>query len=510
MLIRALKPATPRHLGASIGICLLIVILAALTVAPAAASPSPLVDQAPQVIGGPVAAFTITAPTQTSSNLSARVFEPVTFDATASQGAGLAYGWTFGDGTPAVSGQKATHLFDLVDDYQVTLAIASASGATVATTQSLRIVPAVPALVSDPPMQQVAIGAVIPVTLYIRAPGPATITASLTGDLITGKPVEFSTGDALAYASLTGQVANESNPTIDQSIIQTPGSVPLKGNVGVQIAYKTSAGASVEMVYQMDLQKNVSPALGVWSITYPNFSLITGKTDPAQPDLDSYYLKGDPGFHHPDDPLVRRYAMIAARAGGALSDDPARVMENVYSYVTGLLGSDDPAQIDSDTLVAQKISSGILVPGQRAQKYICIGQTYFLSSLSRTLGLPSRELTIALANPVSQSSSGAWTVDYVQEGATEVWYAGSWHLYDTWLKIRQLDDYLVQKYAYQAWYSNSAQSTQLTAKNGDPLGLYGHDFAIGEYEGIPASWNEWNLRASKERSGVTIVDFPTS
>jgi len=334
LLIRALKPATPRHLGASIGICLLIVILAALTVAPAAASPSPLVDQAPQVIGGPVAAFTITAPTQTSSNLSARVFEPVTFDATASQGAGLAYGWTFGDGTPAVSGQKATHLFDLVDDYQVTLAIASASGATVATTQSLRIVPAVPALVSDPPMQQVAIGAVIPVTLYIRAPGPATITASLTGDLITGKPVEFSTGDALAYASLTGQVANESNPTIDQSIIQTPGSVPLKGNVGVQIAYKTSAGASVEMVYQMDLQKNVSPALGVWSITYPNFSLITGKTDPAQPDLDSYYLKGDPGFHHPDDPLVRRYAMIAARAGGALSDDPARVMENVYSYVT--------------------------------------------------------------------------------------------------------------------------------------------------------------------------------
>jgi hypothetical protein len=119
-------------------------------------------------------------------------------------------------------------------------------------------------------------------------------------------------------------------------------------------------------------------------------------------------------------------------------------------------------------------------------------------------------LTIALANPVTQGASGAWTVDYVQEGATEVWYNSAWHLYDTWLKIRNLDDYLIQKYAYQAWYSNSAQTTQLIAKNGDPLGLFGHDFAIGEFEGFPASYNEWNYRASKERSGVTIADFPTS
>ena len=512
-MLRNQKPAAPagRNRLFIIGVCLLAISLATLRVSAASANPSRVSDDTPQVLGGPAAAFTIFLPGQSGSNANAHVHDSVAFDASASQGSGLAFGWSFGDGTPVAGGQKATHAFDLVDDYQVRLTVADTAGRTSSTTQTLRVIPVVQALVSDPPLKQVAIGAVIPATLYISAPGPVTISTSLSSDLIKGSPVTFSTGDTLALAALSGQVANESNPTIDQQIIQTPGgSIPLKGNVGVLVSYKTSAGAGVDLVYPMDLQKDPSPVKGVWSITYPNFSLVTGKTDPTQPDLDGYYLRGDPGFHHPDDPLVRRYAMVAARAGSALPDDPAQVMENIYSYVGGLLGSDDPAQIEPDTYTAQKIADGVLVPGQRAQKYICIGQTYFLASLSRTIGLPSRELTVALANPVSQSASGLWTVDYVQEGATEVWHDNSWHLYDTWLHIRQLDDYLIQKYAYQAWYSNSAQRTQLTAKNGDPLGLYGHDFAIGEYEGIPASWSEWTLRARRERSGVTVVDFPTS
>jgi PKD repeat protein len=509
LLIQAVNSLRFRSIGALFGLC---VLLAAFTSSPAGANPLSVTGQVPQVIGGPVAAFIITSPAQhPGSNPTAHVQETVTFDASASKGNGLTYGWYFGDGTPGVSGQKAIHTYSQVDDYQVTLAIVDASGANTSNTQSLRIMPAIQAAVSNPPNKQVAIGAVVPVTLYLKAPGPSVITAKLNGDLINSPAIQFATGDDLAYAQLSGQVANEANPTIDQSIIRTPGgTVPLKGAVGVELTYNTSSGSNVDLVYQLDLQKDLNPAQGTWSITYPDFSIITGKTDPSQPDENGYYLKGDANFHHPNDPDVRRYAMIAARAGGPLPDDPAQVMENVYSYVTGLLGSDDPANLDSDTTVVQKIDDGILVPGARAEKYICIGQTYFLSSLSRTLGLPSRELTIALANPVSQNASGAWTVDYVQEGATEVWYNSSWHLYDTWLKVRQLDDYLLQKYGYQAWYANSPQTTQLIAKNGDPLGLYGHDFAIGEFEGFPANYNEWNYRASRQRNGVTIVDFPTS
>ncbi|MGI8553915.1 MAG: hypothetical protein ACR2PL_24475, partial [Dehalococcoidia bacterium] len=214
--------------------------------------------------------------------------------------------------------------------------------------------------------------------------------------------------------------------------------------------------------------------------------------------------------HHPDDPLVRKYAIQAARAGGAFPNDPAQVMENIYTYVGGLFNSDDPAQIDPDNVVAQKISSGVLVPGQRSEKYICISQTYFLASLSRTLGLPSRELTIALANPDTQSArTGAWTVKYVQEGATQIWFNNSWHLYDTWLRIRNLNDYLVRKYAFQAWYSYSPQRYNLQAKNGDPLGLFGHNFAIGEDEGVPADPTMWYLMDKQQRDGLVITNFPT-
>jgi len=204
----------------------------------------------------------------------------------------------------------------------------------------------------------------------------------------------------------------------------------------------------------------------------------------------------------------------AARAGGTFPSDPAQVMENLYSYVGGLFGSDDPALLEPDTVIAKKIASGELVPAQRTEKYICISQTYFLSSLSRMLGLPSRELTIALGNPnVRDSSSGAWTVKYYQEGATQIWFGGAWHLYDTWLRVRTMPDYLSDrlaspKIAYVAWYAYSPQSFELRAKNNDPLGLYGHNFAVGEEEGTPASPEEWYLLDLQQRTGLTISNLP--
>lgn len=502
-----------RHFFASIAAVALLLGVA-LPAGQAIAGPLPLIEQQAtpqQPSGGPVASFNVGVPNQVGPNGNGRVHDALVFDASSSQGAGLGYTWNFGDNSQPATGQRVTHAFGLVDDYSVTLTVADASGRTNSSTQSVRVAPIVDSVVSDPPLKQIMLGAVIPALLYVQAPGPSTVNASLTGDLINGKPAAFSTGDALSYATLSAQVANETNATVNQQIIQTPGgTIPLQGNVGLDLTYQTSAGKNVDLTYTMSLQKDRDASKGVWAITYPNYSLITGTTDPSAPDTDGYYLKGDPGFHHPDDPLVRKYAMQAARGGGILPDDPAQVMENLYSFTGGLFGSDDPAQIEPDNVVAQKIASGALVPGRRDEKYICISQTYFLSSLSRTLGLPSRELTIALANPVSQGRSGAWTVDYVQEGATEVWFDQSWHLYDTWLRIRNLDDYLNAKYAYQAWYAFDVQNYDLVAKNGDPLDLYGHNFAIGEEEGTPADPNSWYLRQRKQRAGVTVDGFPTS
>lgn len=464
-----------------------------------------------QTSSAPVAQFSVSVVGASDPTQNARVHAPVAFDASASQGTGLSYAWNFGDNSTPASGAKVTHAFATVDDFMVTLTVTDATGQTATSSQTVRVVPYIDSLVGEPVISQVVPGEEVPIHLNIQAPGPATITASLSGDLMTSDPVDFSTIDQLEYVVLKGDVANEKNATIEKQIIEKPGgSIPLQSNVGVNVTYKTSAGTKVDLSFLGSLQKDTDPSKGYWSITYPDFSSIVGPTDPSQPDVENYYLKGDPGFHHPDDPLVRRYAIEAARGDGLFPTDPAQVMDNIYTFVGGLFGSNDPARLEPDTVVAQKIADGTLVPGQRDEQYICISQTYFLSSLSRTLGLPSRELTIALANPISQDSQGAWTVSYVQEGATQVWFAGAWHLYDTWLRIRKLSDYLIRKYAYQAWYTYSPQNYELRAKNGDGLGLYGHNFAIGEDQGVPADPSQWNLLDRETQSGITISGWPGS
>jgi PKD repeat protein len=464
-----------------------------------------------QTSAAPVAQFSFGVPGVSTANQNPQVHDLIRFDASTSQGAGLTYAWNFGDNSPSATGTPVNHSFTTVDDFNVTLTVTDNAGRTATSTQSVRIVPLIQALVGTPPLQQVVPAGAIPVQLEIQAPGPTTLSASLTGDLITSKAVKFSTKDEIEAVTLNGVVADESNATIASQIIQTPGgSVPLNGNVNFDVTYQTSAGQSVDLSYVASLLKDPDPSKGTWAITYPNLSIVTGTGDPSQPDVNGYYLNGDPGFHHPNDPLVRKYAIQAARAGGMFPSDPAQIMENIYAYVGGLFNSDDPAQIEPDTVVAQKIASGELVPGQRDEKYICISQTYFLSSLARTLGLPSRELTIALAKYKSQdANTGDLTVTYVQEGATQVWFANAWHLYDTWLRIRNLADYLKQYYAYRAWYSFSPQSFELQAKDGSGLGLYGHDFAVYEEDGGAAGGDTWKLAEQNQRSGITIDNFPS-
>ena len=461
---------------------------------------------------GPVAQFSFGVPGVTDPNQNPQVHDLIRFDATGSQGNGLSYAWNFGDGSPNATGTPVNHSFTTVDDFTVALTVTDSAGQTASTSQTVRVVPIIQALVGIPPLQQVIPAGDLPVQLDLEAPGPRSLTATLTGDLITSKPTAFSTRDEIEAVALDGLVADENNPTIAQQIIQKPsGTVPLSGNVNFDISYQTSAGTTVDLGYVASLLRSSDPSSGVWAITYPNFSIVTGPGDPSEPDVNGYYLSGDPGFHHPNDPLVRKYAIEAARAGGMFPSDPAQVMENIYAYVGGLFNSDDPAQVEPDTTVAQKIASGELVPGKRSEKYICISQTYFLSSLTRTLGLPSRELTIGLANPVSQDpNTGVWTVTYVQEGATQVWFANAWHLYDTWLRIRNLDDYLIRHYAYRAWYAFSAQNFELQAKDGAGLGLFGHDFAIYEDTGGAAGGDTWKAVQQNERQGTTIAGFPAS
>src|SRR5438105_2500610 len=135
-----------RFLFPALSVCILATAALLFPVVPANASPSLASDLVSQQAGAPTAAFTISTPGQSGANINASVHAQVTFDATPSQGGALGYTWTFGDGTTG-NGQKITHAFGLVDDYTVTLTVGNAAGQTASTTQTLRVVPLVQALV---------------------------------------------------------------------------------------------------------------------------------------------------------------------------------------------------------------------------------------------------------------------------------------------------------------------------------------------------------------------------
>ncbi len=246
------------------------------------------------------------------------------------------------------------------------------------------------------------------------------------------------------------------------------------------------------------------PRPASWSITYPSYLPIVGR--PAnEDDVDNYYLTGDKDFHAADDPSLRRWAIKIARNGGIFPNDPQRAADNIYRYVNGLLGIGDPGELQTDLVLLNRIINGTLVPGARHGEYICIAHAYFVSSLTRELGLPTRELTIGLARPNYQDNSGAWHVTYYQEGANEVWYAGAWHHYDTWLGTRDRSSYTDTYMQYIAWYAFSPQHSAFTDVNGNPVGLSGHDFSIGKFAGSPGAPDQWRFLDEGTRTGLTIA-----
>ncbi|MHB8573862.1 MAG: PKD domain-containing protein [Dehalococcoidia bacterium] len=247
------------------------------------------------------------------------------------------------------------------------------------------------------------------------------------------------------------------------------------------------------------------PSPPVWQITYPSYLSVVGYPVNAD-DVNQYYIKGDPEFHAVDDPLLRRYAIKIARNGGIFPNDPQRAADNIYRYVYGLLGIGDPGELQTDVVLLSRVVSGALVSGARSGVYICIAHAYFVSSLTRTLGLPTREETIGFGRGVSQDASGAWKLNFYQEGANEVWYAGAWHHYDTWIGTRNRDDYLDTSLTEIAWYAFSEQKTPFMDVNGGPVGLAGHDFALGKYVGSPGSPDQWRFLEQHTRPGIRIAD----
>ncbi len=233
----------------------------------------------------------------------------------------------------------------------------------------------------------------------------------------------------------------------------------------------------------------------ILSIQYPDLSELAGTPIPKD-DGDDYYKRGDSDFHHPNDPLVRKYALEAGLWGSdTFPDTVAEVVSDVYSYINGLLSSHCPDERYNDEDITRRINSGNsdeLRPGEARGAEICITQAQLFGSFARTLGIPSRELNMGLVTSIRHEPPHTFEWACYQEAAIQVWYAGDWHLYDTFADKTSLDQYVEKG---SKWFMcnpcYSYDPRHYPVEWPGPL-RYDHDFGLGE-DGYPIASLGWRL-----------------
>ena len=123
--------------------------------------------------------------------------------------------------------------------------------------------------------------------------------------------------------------------------------------------------------------------------------------------------------------------------------------------------------------------------------HICIEHAYLFSSFTRTIGFPTRELTIALGSNIVDYVN--WVVLYDQEATAEVWYDGQWNFFDPFFMetgIQNMDDYFSYLPIIRVWRSFDRQDK--------------HDFAINPITGRARILDIWSHLKDDYKPGVII------
>lgn len=338
----------------------------------------------------------------------------------------------------------------------------------------------------------------------VRLPaGVARLSLRVSGATLVTTTQTFApqTGDNWLQISKV-RVAAETEPVLREAVIRTVGgTVPLR-NAALVLAvdYQTAAGVWQTATFEPTVYHFREPARAA-AIEFPNLTRLTGM--PPGGGVDGFYLRGDLDFHHPADPAVRALAIEAGRRGGAFPDDPELVADNIHSYIKHLLGDRDPGDFNNDVNFARLIAEGTIRRGQTNGGYICIGQTYLMTSLTRTLGIPSRELNLAVGKPAWQGNDGVWRVTWFQEAAAHVWLDGGWVLYDLWLGFKGVRGYFDANIAYQMWAAFDRRSVPFLRTDGVSTGLRGHDFHA--FPGEPA---QWTFVGEAVKPGLRVQGMP--
>jgi uncharacterized protein YraI len=333
-------------------------------------------------------------------------------------------------------------------------------------------------------------------------PGVTKMTMRLSGAPFLSASASFDVQQGTNWLDVPAfKVDTENEPSLREQVVRTiGGKIPISdGALVLAIDFTDGSGATQTATFQPIVRKFNDPS-AVAVVEYPDLKRTTG-LPPSGAGRDNYYLRGDVDFHHPEDYFVRKLSVEAGRNGGVFPDNPELVSDNIFTYINSLLGDAEPGDFNNDYNVARLIDEGTIKRGQSNGGYICIAQTYIMTGLTRTLGLPTRELNILVGRANWQGDDGMWRVTWWQEGALQTWYNGSWHHYDLWLGFKGMNGYFTNNLAYQAWAAYDRQAVMFMTQHGAPTGLSGHDFG-------PRGLETFEFVREASKPGYRVLDMP--
>ena len=296
----------------------------------------------------------------------------------------------------------------------------------------------------------------------------------------------------------TIRIAGTANNQIMNTIVRDNGVLSLEDTIQVTLEY----GEKVEE-FILSPRKNNGDTL---AIQYPNFSLLAGVPDLEHWDENyNYYMRqGDYDYHHPDESLVRKYAIEASRGltTSGYPDDVSSAAYNIFLYIDCLLEDwpprtkpEDIRLTDNDLQIAMLLEDENLIPYLEGRLAICTTQAYLVTAFARTIGIPSREVNIAIATKVVWLEFAFRFYYGFPHAGAQVWYDGEWHLLDSYFSITSLngylflddyffkDDYLFP--AYRSWFAFDRR-----ASSDMDYGGKGHAFDLLS-TGEPKVIEEW-------------------
>jgi hypothetical protein len=323
------------------------------------------------------------------------------------------------------------------------------------------------------------------VTLY-KGLEPAKIAADKTGTIAVDLPA---------------RIGDETNSEIYANVMdadQGPGELSMDSRLVLKLDYNVEDTPKSKKVTDSLYKADTS----IWSITYPDYSVVTGEPPADSATELTYYQQGNVVHweHKPSlpvylkDAVTRKWMLKAARytsVDDTTPDEPRDAAANIAQFLVDRLPFAWTGTGNELETWARQLEAG--TPHTVTA---CVNFAFYLGSATRVVGLRSRETNNALK----------FIAGWAQHATNQIWFDGKWNWFDCAMAKsfnggKPIRDYPLfyftkAKYAYVLPYGQ--------IKTWYAIDDHGYNFVLGNNDGLsselkePEKWHFFEYHSKKD------------